>query len=259
MRLLEKVPKIGGALMNFGPLIFLGIFFTMSLSWLGLVLGPNLQLGGNQPEPNDKTGQLYPQAPSGIAHQGAEIYRANGCFYCHSQQVAPKNSGYDSARGWGERRTVADDYLFDSPVMTGLQRVGPDLANIGLRQLDDNQLLLHLYNPQITMLNGKKSNMPSFPYLFEERKIGRMPSPDALKFPAHFSAKAGYEIVPKAAAKQLVAYLRSLQSSTPLFELPSLTPSTNKVETTNASPANATNAATAANTNAPATTNLPAK
>jgi len=252
--------------MNFGPLIFLGIFFTMSLSWLGLVLGPNLQLGSQQPETNEKTGQLYPQARAGMAVQGAQVYRANGCFYCHSQQVAPQNSGYDFARGWGERRTVAADYLFDSPVMAGSQRIGPDLANIGLRQPDANQLLLHLYNPKITMLNGKKSNMPSFPYLFEERKIGSSPSSDALKFPASFEPKAGYEIVPKPAAQQLVSYLRSLRSDTPpmvlideksISLLPSLTPSTNKVETTNAPAANATNAP--ASTNAAAATNSPAK
>jgi cytochrome c oxidase cbb3-type subunit 2 len=253
---LEKFKKIGGAFMNFGPLIFLGIFFMMSLSWLGLVLGPQLQIGRQAPEPNEKTGQLYPQARAGMAAQGAEVYRASGCFYCHSQQIAPKQSGYDFARGWGERRTVAADYLFDYPVMAGSQRIGPDLANIGIRQPDVNQLLLHLYNPQITMPGQRKSNMPSFPYLFEERKIGYAPSPDALKFPAQFSPKAGYEIVPKAAAKQLVAYLRSLQSSTPLFELPSLTPSTNNVETTNAPAATNANAAT---TNALAPTNLPVK
>lgn len=259
--------------MNFGPLIFLGIFFTMSLSWLGLVLGPQLQLGSLFPQPNEKTGQLYPQAPAGAAHQGSEVYRANGCFYCHSQQVAPKQSGYDFDRGWGERRSVAADYLFDSPVMTGSQRVGPDLANVGLRQADENQLLLHLYNPQITMVGGKKSNMPAYPYLFVQKKIGRSPSDDALKFPADFAPKEGYEVVPKFEARQLVAYLRSLRSDTPpmivadeksILLLPSLTPSTNKVETTNAPAGTGTNApattnTNAAATNAPATTNSPAK
>lgn len=259
--------------MNFGPLIFLGIFFTMSLSWLGLVLAPQLQIGGQKPEPNEKTGQLYPQARAGVAHQGAEIYRANGCFYCHSQQVAPSTSGYDFNRGWGQRRTVAADYLFDSPVMIGSQRVGPDLTNIGLRQPDENQLLLRLYNPQITITpEGKKSNMPAFPYLFEERKIVGSRSPDALNFPEKFAPKAGYEVVPKAEARQLVAYLLSLRSDTPPMVmideksveiLPSLTPSTNKVETTNAPAGKATNAPAATNTSAatsaPATTNPPAK
>ena len=238
--------------MNFGPLIFLGIFFTMSLSWLGLVLAPQLQLGSQNPEPNEKTGQLYPQMRAGLANEGAQIYRANGCFYCHSQQVGPKGFGADFERGWGERRTVAADYLFDLPVMAGSQRIGPDLTNIGLRRPDANFHLLHLYNPQAVMAEGEKSNMPSYPYLFEERKIGRMPSADVLKLPAKFAPKPGYEIVPRREAYALVAYLRSLQSTTPLFELPSLTPGTNVVAQTNAPAATAANAPQTSATNSPA-------
>ena len=238
--------------MNFGPLIFLGIFFTMSLSWLGLVLAPNLQIGGQQPEPNEKTGQLYPQARSGIAHQGAEVYRANGCFYCHSQQVRPQGFGSDIERGWGVRRTVAADYLFDSPVMAGSQRIGPDLTNVGLRQADVNQLLLHLYNPKITLAPRQKSNMPSYPYLFEKRKLGRNISPDALKFPSGFVPEAGYEIVPRIEARVLVEYLRSLRAELPLIELPSLTPDTNVIAKTKVPTAATTNAPQTSATNSPA-------
>ena len=241
--------------MNFGPLIFLGIFFTMSLSWLGLVLAPQLQLGKQNPEPNDKTGQLYPQARSGMAHQGAEVYRANGCFYCHSQQVGPESFGSDFKRGWGSRRTVAADYLFDSPVMAGSQRVGPDLANIGVRQPDENFLLAHIYNPQSTLPSGMKSNMPRYPYLFERRKISGEVSPTAIRFPATFTGEEGFEVIPKREALALVAYLKSLQSETPLFELPSLKPSTNVVAETNAT---ATTDAPAG-TNAAPSTNTPAK
>ena len=44
--------------------------------------------------------------------------------------------GTDMARGWGKRRSVAEDFLFDSPVMLGSQRVGPDLASVGSRLPD---------------------------------------------------------------------------------------------------------------------------
>lgn len=224
----------------------------MSLSWLGLVLGPQLQLGSQAPEMNDKTGQLYPQARAGTAQQGREVYRANGCFSCHSQQVRPQGFGADIERGWGVRRTVAADYLFDSPLMVGSQRIGPDLANIGLRQPDANQLLVHLYNPQITMATGQKSNMPSYPYLFEKRKLGRTISPDALKFPSGFAPEAGYEIVPRVEARVLAEYLRSLHAEVPLIELPSITPGTNAVAETNAPAAAPTNAAQSSATNSPA-------
>jgi cytochrome c oxidase cbb3-type subunit 2 len=42
--------------------------------------------------------------------------------------------GADIARNWGQRRSVARDYIFDRPHLMGTMRTGPDLANIGARQ-----------------------------------------------------------------------------------------------------------------------------
>ena len=35
--------------MKQGPLIFLGVFFTLATSWCGLIFAPQLQLGSQQP------------------------------------------------------------------------------------------------------------------------------------------------------------------------------------------------------------------
>jgi cytochrome c553 len=53
------------------------------------------------------------------------------------------------------------------------------------------------------------------------KKIGDAPSPDALNLPKEFAPPAGYEVVPKPEAKQLVAYLLSLHADVPLYEAPS--------------------------------------
>src|SRR5207248_4915906 len=87
-------------------------------------------------------------------------------------------TGPDIARGWGKRRSVAEDFLFDQPVMLGSQRIGPDLADVGSRLPVAEWHLQHLYHPQIVV---SKSVMPPYRFLFEKRKIGREPSPDALK------------------------------------------------------------------------------
>ena len=137
--------------------------------------------------------------------------------------------GADIARGWGVRQTVAQDYLFDNPVMLGSQRVGPDLANVGARR-DENWHLQHLYNPRVEV---KNSTMPPFRFLFEQRKIKGAPSPDALKVD---SVPADFEIVPAKEAKALAAYLVSLRADAPLFETPMSAPKT-PITDTNA-PAN---------------------
>ena len=207
--------------MNLAPLIFLASFFALATSWLSFVLVPQLQLGTVKPMIDSDTGQLYPSMRPGLARQGEQIYRANGCFYCHSEQVRPRGFGSDVQRGWGGRtgkvQSVDQDYLYDRPVMLGTQRVGPDLANIGLRQTNEMTLLVHLYNPQLSMPG---SVMPPYRFLFKmnELKSGKKPSTDAL--PAFAGAPAGFEIVPTTDAHALAAYLLSLHSQTILYETP---------------------------------------
>lgn len=201
--------------MNYGPLLFLGVFLTVASSWCGLVLIPQLQFGRQEPLKIEDTGELYPQARSGLAEQGREVYRANGCIYCHSQQVRAHDFGADIARNWGTRRTVGRDYLYDKPVLLGTMRTGPDLTNIGLRQTSVTWHLQHLYLPVVT---SKGSIMPPFRFLFERRKIGARPSPEAVPLPPEYAPPSGYEIVPKPEAKALVAYMLSLKANVPLPE-----------------------------------------
>jgi cytochrome c oxidase cbb3-type subunit II len=201
--------------MNYGPLLFLGIFLTVASSWCGLVLIPQIQFGRLEPVKNEETGALYPQSRPGLAQQGMDVYRANGCIYCHSQQVRPPDFGADIARNWGQRRTVARDYLYDKPVMLGTMRTGPDLSNIGVRQADVNWHMSHLYNPRST---SKGSIMPAFPFLFEKHKIGEKPSPHAVKLLPEFAPEKGYEVIPKSEAVELVQYLLSLKANAPLPE-----------------------------------------
>jgi cytochrome c oxidase cbb3-type subunit II len=202
--------------MNYGPLLFLGMFLTLASSWCGLVLIPQLQFGRIEPVKIEETGESYPLARSGLAEQGRDLYRSYGCLYCHSQQVRPEDFGTDIQRGWGRRRSVARDYLRDKPVMLGTMRTGPDLTNIGVRQPSASWHMVHLYQPDIT---SKGSVMAPYPFLFEKRKLGRLPSPDALPLSGIYSPGPDYEIVPRPEAKALVAYLLSLKSgNTPLLE-----------------------------------------
>lgn len=207
--------------MKYGPLLFLGILFTLASSWVGLVLAPKQQLGALVPSASTNAlgaVVLYPQARKGEAQQGEEHYRSLGCVYCHSQQVRPEGFGADISRGWGKRRTVSRDYLYDKPVMLGTSRTGPDLTNIGERQSDHGWHYTHLYNPQIT---SKGSVMPPYPFLFELRKIGPAgASTNALKLSGEFAVAEGWEVVPKDSARQLVEYLRSLKTSVDLPEAP---------------------------------------
>lgn len=201
--------------MNHAATIFLGVMLTFASAWLGLVFLPYLQLGNIEPAAIEGSSETYPKPLGGLAAQGRGVYIAGGCVYCHTQQIRPEGFGADIERGWGPRRTVARDYIYDRPHLMGTNRTGPDLVNIGARQPSSKWHHLHLYNPRIT---SPGSVMPSFRYLYEKRKITGEPSKLALELPEEWKPEPGYEIVPTDEARALVAYLQALDHTTPLKE-----------------------------------------
>lgn len=209
--------------------LFAGIFATFASSWIGLTLAPYAQLANLQPKVDEETGDIYPVNNQGLVARGRKVYAANGCIYCHTQFVRPEQAGSDIERGWGKRRTVARDYIYDEPAVLGITRNGQDLANIGDTGLVDPTTdppqkrwkdaawhYAHLYNPR-SKVEG--SIMPSFRFLFEKRKIAGERSADALNLEGGDAAPDGYEIVPASDAKALVGYLLSLDRSHQLNEV----------------------------------------
>lgn len=195
-----------------------GIFLVFLASWLGLVAYPATRLGRLTPVADADSGGTLPPAYSGQAVAGQGIYAREGCVSCHSQQVRQRSiTGSDLGRGWGVRPSVARDYLRDSTAFLGSSRIGQDLSNIGIRQADANALYLHLYAPQAV---SPGSTMPSYRYLFEVRRIQGQRSDEALALTGPYAPKPGYEVIPTADAKNLVAYLLSLRHDYPLPEAP---------------------------------------
>ncbi len=113
--------------------LFLGIFGTFAFSWVGLTVIPNWQIGHLNPQSDEEGTDIYPMPQSGMVARGARVYAANGCIYCHSQQVRADYAADDIERKWGERRSAPRDYIFERPVFLGKMRMGQDIANIGAR------------------------------------------------------------------------------------------------------------------------------
>ena len=258
--------------------LFLGIFGTFAFSWLGLTVIPNAQIGHLEPQMDEEGNDAYPAPKSGMADRGRQIYAANGCIYCHSQQVRADYVASDIERKWGERRSAPRDYLFERPVQLGKMRLGPDLANIGKRApVDDanapapastiptapapesappttaaapaaapavpapaataaplpvspssDPVLYsaawhhrHLYAPRSVSVD---SIMPSYRFLYQQRRINGDRSADALQLSGPGAPSEGWEVVPSYDAKCLVAYLMSLDQSHPLNEVKASAP-----------------------------------
>lgn len=225
--------------MNIAPFIFVGLLATFSFSWFGYVFKSAAELGRLQPFVDPITSAVYPNQRSGQEMQGAEVYRAQGCAACHTQQVRAASEGNDLSRGWGIRRTVATDYMLENPPQLGKVRLGPDLSNVGLRKTTNDLVwhYQHLLDPKSVT---DKSNMPPYPYLFTKVKNG---TPGSFTIPTQ--PKDAY--VPNDEAKALVAYLVSLKNTGSVFEAPRPMPKAQAK-----APAGGTNAPAANTTNAPA-------
>ena len=298
--------------------LFLGIFGTFAFSWVGLTLIPNWQIGHLNPQSDEEGTDIYPMPQSGMVTRGARVYAANGCNYCHSEQVRADYSGADIERKWGDRRSAPRDYIFERPVLLGKMRMGQDLANIGARAPKEEESPsptggaspapqgaatspgaiasakaasppsatspspatapaaspgaiaskpptspgpagpspskspaaaagaspaaspspsappwpeqtaglppmysaawhhVHLYSPRSINFD---SNMPSYRFLYETRRISDARSSDALQLTGSDAPREGWEIVPTYDAKCLVAYMMALNQSHPLKEV----------------------------------------
>jgi len=189
-----------------GALVGLGAFAIMAGAITLLVIVPATML---------RQVKAPPDLPPYTARQleGRQVYIANGCIYCHSQQIRDPAFTTDVDRGWGSRATVPEDYVHDRPHLLGTMRTGPDLINVGQRLPDMDWHLIHLYDPRAL---AEWSIMPAYPYLFARKRpqdVG--PGDHVVKIPGP-RAPAGVVVVAKPEAIALADYLMSLKRQYPV-------------------------------------------
>ena len=169
---------------------------TLVYASLALLMGvlPGIELSRTPPGPG-----VEPLTP--LQAEGRDVYVANGCSYCHTQQVRPlpqdKIFGRPSAPG---------DFTYQTPELLGSERTGPDLTTAGVRQPSTVWQYIHLYNPRAVV---PESIMPPFDWMFkvvDQAPAGTTPVP----LPKAYAPVKGV-VVPEHQAEALVAYLLALK------------------------------------------------
>jgi cytochrome c oxidase cbb3-type subunit 2 len=171
---------------------------TLVYAGLALLMGvaPGIMLSRTPPGPGVKP-------LTALEAEGREVYVANGCSYCHTQQVRPL--AQDKVFG---RPSAPGDFAYQTPELLGSERTGPDLSNVGARQPSAVWQYIHLYNPRAVVPD---SIMPSFDWMFDvvdKAPAGVSPVP----LPKAYAPPHGV-VVPKHEAQALLAYLLSLKQS----------------------------------------------
>ncbi|HJR12844.1 MAG TPA: cytochrome c [Rhodanobacteraceae bacterium] len=169
----------------------LGIYIVIVLF---IAVIPGVELSQTPPGPG-----VQPLTP--LEAEGRAVFAANGCGYCHTQQIRPLPE--DKVFG---RPSAPGDFAYQTPELLGSERTGPDLTNVGNTKPSDVWQYIHLYDPRAV---EPESIMPNFKFLF--RVVDQVPAGDtAVPVPAAFAPGAG-KVIPTQKAKALVAYLLSLK------------------------------------------------
>lgn len=103
---------------------------------------------------------------------GFEIYKREGCYGCHSQQVRALR---DEVERYGHYSLAAES-MYDYPFAWGSKRTGPDLARVGGKYSDDWHVE-HLIHPQALV---PESIMPRYKFL-QENKLNYSHIQDRMK------------------------------------------------------------------------------
>lgn len=166
----------------FVALIFLTIIFVTAI----------LPATTFQPEASKQGAYKY----TASEWRGREIYKREGCVYCHTQFVRYQD------REMGEM-VQAGDYLNETPHLLGTERTGPDLSNIGGKYPDAWHWAHHVQPRSVK----PGSLMPSFSYLKDSemkdlvaylQTLGRERELEARrrKKPDHLASAAGHGAAP---------------------------------------------------------------
>jgi cytochrome c oxidase cbb3-type subunit I/II len=158
---------------------------------------------------------------------GRDVYRREGCWYCHSQYVRPV-AGEDQR--WGPVSEVGE-YARDWPHLLGTRRIGPDLTRVGLK-VSDHWHFAHHWAPRAIVPD---SIMPAFPWLYRTARVpvvereGTVALGDSRELTELFSFKAGVSI-PLYPNPDGIAFA-TLTDGTPRLEIENLPEPHDKPET----------------------------
>ena len=108
--------------MKSGFWVFLAAFIALGASWFGFVFGPVHQLGGAGQTTILNSSDAYPLQRTGDAALGLQVYRANGCAACHTEQVRQTGIACNVVLTDSGKNPEAVTNLISSLLLTNLDR-----------------------------------------------------------------------------------------------------------------------------------------
>lgn len=140
-------------------------------------LGINCWLYHENGEPitdlNALKNELHFLSRAELIRMGEDIYRAEGCFYCHTDQTRTlvQDTVLNGSEEYPAPPSSANEYIFQKTTFPGTRRIGPDLSRVGVKRASRDWHMSHFWAPKT---ESKGSVMPSFKHFFDNDPTGSL-------------------------------------------------------------------------------------
>jgi len=101
-----------------------------------------------------------------LIHHGEQIYAAEGCWYCHTDQTRTliQDVVLNGSAAFPAPPSSANEYIYQKITFPGTRRIGPDLSRTGIKRPSRDWHKGHFWSPKTA---SKGSIMPSFQHFFD--------------------------------------------------------------------------------------------
>lgn len=135
-----------------------------------------------------KQGKLRFLSRAELITLGEDIYRIEGCWYCHTDQTRTlvQDTVLNGSAAYPAPPSSANEYIYQEVTFPGTRRIGPDISRVGIKRPHRDWHMSHFLSPTS---KSKGSVMPSFGHFFDDDPTGTFASPYSVpnyKFEAIF-------------------------------------------------------------------------
>lgn len=123
-----------------------------------------------------KGGKLRFLSRQALIEIGEDIYRIEGCWYCHTDQTRTlvQDTVLNGSADYPAPPSSANEYIYQRVTFPGTRRIGPDLSRVGIKRPHRDWHMSHFQSPTS---ESKGSIMPSFGHFFDDDPSGTFASP----------------------------------------------------------------------------------
>ncbi len=111
-----------------------------------------------------------------LIKMGEDIYRVEGCWYCHTDQTRTliQDTVLNGAPDYPAPPSAANEYIYQRVTFPGTRRIGPDISRVGIKRPHRDWHQSHFWSPKS---ESKGSVMPAFGHFFDNDPTGTARNP----------------------------------------------------------------------------------